>query len=38
VYLELAKTHSIQAFDHTGSRFIDVGKPESILEAAEIFS
>jgi NDP-sugar pyrophosphorylase family protein len=38
VYLELSKTHSIQAFDHTGSRFIDVGKPESILEAAEIFS
>jgi len=37
VYLELAKAHSIQAFDHTGSRFIDVGKPESILEAAQIF-
>src|SRR5690242_2868543 len=37
VYLELAKTHSIQAFDHTGSRFIDVGKPESIAEAAQIF-
>jgi NDP-sugar pyrophosphorylase family protein len=37
VYLELAKTHSIQAFDHSGSRFIDVGKPESILEAAQIF-
>lgn len=37
VYLELAKTHSIQAFDHTGSRFIDVGKPESILEAAQFF-
>jgi N-acetyl-alpha-D-muramate 1-phosphate uridylyltransferase len=37
VYLELAKTHIIQAFDHTGSRFIDVGKPESILQAAQIF-
>ena len=37
VYLELAKAHSIQAFDHSGSRFIDVGKPESILEAAQIF-
>jgi len=37
VYLELAKAHSIQAFDHTGSRFIDVGKPESIAEAAQIF-
>jgi len=38
VYLELAKTHSIHAFDHTGSRFIDVGKPESIEEAAQFFS
>ncbi|MGN6295966.1 MAG: nucleotidyltransferase family protein [Ginsengibacter sp.] len=37
VYLELAKTHTIQAFDHSGLRFIDVGKPESILEAAQIF-
>jgi len=38
VYLELAKTQAIQAFDHTGSKFIDVGKPESILRAAQIFS
>ena len=38
VYLELAKTQAIQAFDHTGSKFIDVGKPESILQAAQIFS
>jgi N-acetyl-alpha-D-muramate 1-phosphate uridylyltransferase len=37
VYLELAKTHVIAAFDHSDSRFIDVGKPESILRAEEIF-
>ncbi len=37
VYLELAKTNDIKAYDHTGSRFIDVGKPESILKAEEIF-
>ena len=38
VYLDLAKTSSIKAFDHTGSKFIDVGKPESILKAEEMFS
>ena len=37
VYLELAKTHNITAFDHSNSRFIDVGKPESILKAEKIF-
>lgn len=37
VYLELAKTNAIKAFDHTDSKFIDVGKPESILKAEEIF-
>lgn len=37
VYLELAKTHDITAFDHSNSKFIDVGKPESILKAEEIF-
>lgn len=37
-YLELAKTWQISAFDHSGSKLIDVGKPESILEAEEIFS
>jgi NDP-sugar pyrophosphorylase family protein len=33
VYLELAKTHDITAFDHSNSKFIDVGKPQSILKA-----
>jgi len=37
VYLELAKTNDITAFDHNNSKFIDVGKPESILKAEGIF-
>ena len=38
LYLELAKTQSIIAFDHSNSKFIDVGKPESILMAENFFS
>jgi N-acetyl-alpha-D-muramate 1-phosphate uridylyltransferase len=38
VYLELATTQTITAFDHSGSKFIDVGKPESILKAEKLFS
>ncbi len=38
VYLELCKTHTIMGFDHSTSKFIDVGKPESITIAEEIFS
>jgi N-acetyl-alpha-D-muramate 1-phosphate uridylyltransferase len=37
VYLEQAKSHDIGAFDHSGSKFIDVGKPESILKAEGMF-
>ena len=37
VYLDLCKTHTIAAFDHSDSKFIDVGKPESILKAEEMF-
>jgi len=37
VYLDAAKTHNIQSFDHSSYRFIDVGKPESIAEAEQIF-
>jgi len=37
VYLELAKTRDIRAFDHSDSKFIDVGKPESILKAENLF-
>jgi NDP-sugar pyrophosphorylase family protein len=36
-YLELAKTHIIQSFDHSGALLMDVGKPESILEAEKYF-
>lgn len=37
VYLELSLKHTIKAFDHSGAKFIDVGKPESILQAEKIF-
>ena len=37
-YLDLAKTNIILEFDHTGTNLIDVGKPESILKAEEMFS
>ncbi len=37
LYLELAITHSIGAFDHNNSKFIDVGKPESIVKAESLF-
>ena len=37
-YLELAPTHIIKGFDHSGSRFIDVGKPESVAQAELLFS
>jgi len=37
VYLELAKTHTITPFDHSNSKLIDVGKPESILKAEKMF-
>ncbi len=38
VYLDLAKDHFIQSFDHSESKFIDVGKPESIEKAERLFS
>jgi N-acetyl-alpha-D-muramate 1-phosphate uridylyltransferase len=37
VYLELAKTEIIKGFDHTGSKFIDVGKPEAVPLAESMF-
>ncbi len=37
VYLELAKSRFISAFDHSNSKFIDVGKPESMLKAEKLF-
>jgi NDP-sugar pyrophosphorylase family protein len=38
VYLSLAEQHKIAAFDHSGNRFIDVGKPESVAMAEKMFS
>lgn len=37
VYLDLCKTNTIAAFDHSNSKFIDVGKPENVLKAKRIF-
>lgn len=37
VYLELAKQQTILGYDHTGCKFIDVGKPESIIRAEALF-
>ena len=37
VYLDLCKTNNIVGFDHSTSKFIDVGKPESLAKANEIF-
>lgn len=36
-YLGLANTQAITAFDHSNSKFIDVGKPESIEKADGLF-
>jgi NDP-sugar pyrophosphorylase family protein len=38
VYLDLAATHTIKGFDHSGSRFIDVGKPDSVAQAEQLFN
>lgn len=37
-YLELAPTHTIKGYDHSGSRFIDVGKPDSVAAAEALFN
>jgi MurNAc alpha-1-phosphate uridylyltransferase len=37
VYLSLAKDHLIFGYDHSGDRFVDVGKPESIAVAESLF-
>lgn len=37
LYLELAKQHTILGFDHSGDKWIDVGKPTSVLEAEKLF-
>jgi len=37
-YLSLAPVRTIECFDHSGTKFIDVGKPESIDKAEGLFS
>ncbi len=37
VYLDLAGQHTILGYDHTGDRWADVGKPESVAIAASLF-
>ncbi|MEP7278913.1 MAG: sugar phosphate nucleotidyltransferase [Bacteroidota bacterium] len=36
-YLSLAKDHLILGYDHTGDKFADVGKPESVAAAEALF-
>jgi NDP-sugar pyrophosphorylase family protein len=38
VYLQLCKTNCIMGFDHSTTKFVDVGKPDSIAIAEKIFS
>lgn len=37
VYLHFAKSQVIKGYNHTGDTFIDVGKPESLAMAADMF-
>jgi NDP-sugar pyrophosphorylase family protein len=37
VYLDLCQKHTILGYDHTGAVLVDVGKPESIVKAEQIF-
>ena len=37
VYLELAASQMIIGFDHSGSKLVDVGKPESVAVAEALF-
>lgn len=38
VYLSLARDHTILGYDHTGDKWVDVGKPESVVVAEGLFS
>lgn len=37
VYMELMKNESILGFDHSGGKFVDVGRIESVLKAEKLF-
>lgn len=36
-YLSLAASHPIYGYDHSGDKLVDVGKPESVAVAEELF-
>jgi MurNAc alpha-1-phosphate uridylyltransferase len=38
VYLALAPENKIAGFDHSGEKIIDVGKPESVASAEQMFA
>lgn len=38
IYLRIAKDELVIAYDHTGDLVLDVGKPEALLKAEEMFS
>jgi NDP-sugar pyrophosphorylase family protein len=38
VYLSLGMEYPVYGFDHTGSKFIDVGKPDSVEKAEGMFA
>ena len=38
VYLSLCERSTIKAFDHSGSKLVDVGRPESLVEAEKMFA
>ena len=38
LYLSLAETNKIAGFDHSNDRFIEVGKPETVSKAEQMFS
>lgn len=37
VYLHFAQTQVLKGYDHTGDVFLDVGKPDSLKKASELF-
>ena len=37
LYLELAPQNKIAGFDHSGNKLLDVGKPESVAKAEQLF-
>jgi NDP-sugar pyrophosphorylase family protein len=37
-YLDLAADNLVLGYDHSGDKLVDVGKPESVLIAEQLFS